>query len=65
MKVGGAVIFTDLESLYTKWFYGQLGIVETMGTKTHCRVMWLQPVKYFDSFTYFSDFPISSFEVAK
>mgnify|MGYP000606174699 CR=1 FL=1 len=65
MKVGDVVIFSDLESVYAKWFYGQIGIVKSCGRGSHCRVTWMQPVKYFNSFATFSDFPVKNFEISK
>ena len=68
MRPGDIVIFTD-EGRYAKWFYGQLGIAETCNYskdgKLHCRVNWLQPVKYFNNHTTFSDFPASYFQIYK
>ena len=64
MKIGDVVMFTDLKSIYAKWFYGQVGIVKSVGVN-HIRVTWLQPVKYYESFTTFSDFPMYSFGVSK
>ena len=70
MKVGDLVMFNNTESRYAKWFYGQFGIVKScsslpkgsLATK-HCRVTWLQPVRYFDGFSTYSDFSASDFEV--
>ena len=63
MKVGDLVMFVD-EGRYAKWFYGQLGICESSKPeKKACRVRWLQPVKYFNSFTSKSDFGWDKFEV--
>ena len=68
MKEGDLVMFID-EGRYAKWFYGQLGIVDscsyTKEGKLHCRVSWLQPVKYFESMTLTSDFPADNFKVCK
>ena len=66
MKVGDLVMFTD-KGRYAKWFFGQLGEVQSCGYssngKLHCRVKWLQPVKYFDGFATVSDFGADKFEV--
>ena len=66
MKVGDLVMFCNTNSRYAKWFYGQLGIVKSY-TKAlsggWCRVTWLQPVKYHDSFSTYSDFSSDNFEV--
>ena len=69
MKVDDVVIFTNIESTYAKWFYGQIGLVENYSTKpdgsASCRVRWLQPVKYFKTHSTVSDFSASNFEVHK
>lgn len=66
MKKGDLVMFSDTGN-YAKWFYGQMGVVESTSTaqsgELHCRVSWLQPVKYFDRFTKKSDFEASKFTV--
>ncbi|HIK67451.1 MAG TPA: hypothetical protein EYF95_05725 [Flavobacteriales bacterium] len=62
MCVGDIVMFID-EGRYAKWFYGKLGIVEQSTERTRsCRVRWLNPVKYFDSYTPISDFGWKYFE---
>ena len=68
MKKGDLVMFNNTESGYARWFYGQFGIVESYTSlakdgKKHCRVRWLQPVKYFDRFSTYSDFTADNFEV--
>jgi len=68
MKVGDLVMFNNVKSPYAQWFYGQLGIVEScpfpdIASSQHCRVTWLQPVRYFDSFSTYSDFKMNDFEV--
>jgi hypothetical protein len=66
MKVDDLVMFNNLESRYAKYFYGQFGIVESYTKKDgreSCRVKWLQPVKYFDSFSVCSDFSANDFKV--
>ena len=63
MKVGDLVMFID-EGTYAKWFFGQFGVVELASEKTRsCRVKWLNPVKYFNSYTSISDFGWDKFEV--
>jgi len=67
MKEGSVVMFID-EGRYAKWFYGQLGIVESYSEngfdgKAHCRVRWMNPVPYFDSHTQASDFSADKFQV--
>ena len=66
MKIGDLVMFVD-EGTYAKWFYGKFGVVESATEKTpgqgSCRVRWLQPVKYFTSYTSISDFGWDKFEV--
>jgi len=69
MKVGDLVMFNDGTSLYAKWFYGQLGIVESYTAvaksdgEAHCRVRWLAPVKYYGKHATYSDFAAANFEV--
>jgi len=63
MKKGDVVMFVD-EGRYAEWFYGQLGIVEKATEKTRsCRVRWLEPVKYFNNYTSYSDFGWDNFQV--
>jgi len=68
MKVGDIVMFID-EGTYAKWFFGQIAIVEKysgkVGTdgKYHCRVRWIQPVRYFDRMATVSNFCADKFEV--
>tara|TARA_Y100001970_G_scaffold271481_1_gene366935 strand:- start:55022 stop:55249 length:228 start_codon:yes stop_codon:yes gene_type:complete len=70
MQVGDLVMFNNPKSKYAKWFFGQFGIVKSYSEKQHvhgftrhCRVVWLQPVKYFDGFSKYSDFSAGDFEV--
>ena len=64
MKVGEIVMFVD-EGRYARWFFGQLGKIESMNEsqsgERHCRVRWLQPVKYHGKYTSVSDFGIKNF----
>tara|TARA_A200000159_G_scaffold128942_1_gene125035 strand:- start:180 stop:470 length:291 start_codon:yes stop_codon:yes gene_type:complete len=60
MKVGDLVQWTNAESRYAKWFYSQLGVIESINNG-HCRVKWCFPVKYYDSWTTSSDFGLSNF----
>ena len=66
MKIGDLVMFVD-EGTYAKWFYGQLAIAESVSKNKsgnwHCRVRWLNPVKYHDRYTTISDFGCERFEV--
>ena len=66
MKIGDIVMFVD-QGKYAKWFYGQLGRVESINYdasgKLHCRVSWLQPIKYFNNMTLVSDFAVDKFKV--
>lgn len=66
MKVGDLVMF-NCEGTYAKWFYGQLGIVASLGHSKegnlYCGVQWLQPVKYHGKFTSRSSFSVNKFEV--
>ena len=70
MKIGDLVMFNNIESIYAKWFYGQIGIVESYSERKDiiewrrsCRIVWLQPVRYYDSFSTYSDFSAGDFEV--
>jgi hypothetical protein len=64
VKVGDLVMFNNTESRYAKWFFGQFGIVVTIPNQhQYCRVTWLQPVRYFDGFSTYSDFCADDFEV--
>ena len=69
MKVDDLVIFMNRESRYAEWFYGQMGVIESVSYDKHrilrCRVSWLQPVKYINGFSLYSDFPASDFEVCR
>ena len=67
MKVGDLVMFTS-EGNYAKWFFGRFAIAESVSQSPssgewHCRVRWLEPVKYFDRYSTVSDFACSKFEV--
>ena len=67
MQIGDVVMFT-CEGSYAKWFYGQLAVVESYvqkgsDGKAHCRVRWMNPVRYFDKFATVSDFGADKFEV--
>ena len=69
MKLGDVVMFTD-KGRYAMWFFGRLGTVESYSPaapnstrSASCRVRWLEPVKYHDSETSFSDFSADKFEV--
>ena len=69
MKVGDLVVFVD-EGTYAKWFFGRLGEVASYTPKrvngrASCRVKWLQPVKYHNRYTSYSDFSADKFEVVK
>ena len=66
MKVGDVVMFID-RGTYAKWFFGQLAIAQSVSQNKsgdwHCRVKWLQPVKYHDRYTTVSDFGVNKLEV--
>ena len=67
VKVGDLVMFTAEGSRYAKWFFGQIGRVKRVSCKKspapYCRVEWLFPIQYYDSFSTISDFPIICYEV--
>ena len=66
MKEGDLVMFKP-EGTYAKSFGGKLAIVESCSYakdgKLHCRVRWIQPVKYFDKYSTISDFAADRFEI--
>ena len=66
MKVGDVVIFVD-KGTYAKWFFGQIGVVESSRVnsegKRHCAVRWLQPIDYFGRSCTFSHFSADKFKV--
>lgn len=67
MKIGDLVMFSNSESTYAKWFLGQFAEVQTCNYakdgKLHCRVKWLQPVKYFNKYSTISDFCADNFKI--
>ena len=65
MKVGDVVTFIDKESRYAKWFLYQIGVVEEISQNNtrYCRVRWINPVPYFNSYSTYSDFKQSCYEV--
>lgn len=69
MKVGDLVQFTNVNSTYAKWFYSHLAIATKVSVNSrgvpHCAVRWLQPVKYFESWTSTSHFKQANFTVMK
>ena len=65
MRVGDIVMFVD-KGRYAKWFFGQLAEVISytpVGSdgRPHCRVKWLQPVKYHTQKATISDFSADKF----
>ena len=67
MNIGDIVMFIG-DGTYAKWFFGQLGAVESYTPtgadgKSHCRVRWMQPVKYHNRLATISDFSTDKFEV--
>ena len=69
MKAGDLVMFVD-KGRYSRWFFGQFAVIESYTEKgsdgkAHCRVRWLNPVKYFDRFTTLSDFSADCFETCQ
>ena len=67
MEAGDLVRFID-KGTYARWFRGKVGlvtsyIVKGSDGKPHCRVQWLNPVKYHNGWTRSSDFAASRFEV--
>ena len=68
MITGDLVMFKP-EGEYGKWFGGKMAIVTHMSFgsdgKNHCRVKWLNPVKYFEGYATVSDFSCDKFEIIK
>ena len=69
MKVGDLVMWTG-EGRYARWFFGRLATVtrytsaaDAQNDHAHCRVKWVDPVKYHDRYTSVSDFRADNFEV--
>ena len=66
MKEGDLVMFKDTGT-YAKWFFGRFAKVVSCSYNSrgelHCRVKWLEPVKYFEMFATVSDFSADKFEV--
>ena len=66
MQAGDLVIFMD-EGTYAKWFYGQMGVIESTGYgkdgKLYLRVAWLQPVNYHGKMTLESNFCSDKFRI--
>ena len=69
MKVGDILMFVN-KGAYAKWFFGKIGKVEKytpLGSdgKSHCRVRWTKPVRYFGMLCTISDFCADKFEVLR
>ena len=69
MKVGDLVMFID-EGRYAKWFFGQMGevvnyVIRDSDGAAYCRVKWIRPVPYFNSYTGESSFSADKFKVIK
>lgn len=67
MKVGDAVMFTNQNSRYAKWFLGQIGEIQSYGYDSfgclHLSIKWMQPIEYFNEFATISNFAAKNFEV--
>jgi len=65
-KVGDIVMFKPTGK-YGKWFGGKLGTIERISYskngKLYFRVRWLEPVKYYDEYTPWSEFQADRFEI--
>jgi hypothetical protein len=65
INVGDAVMFKPAGT-YAKWFGGHIGFIESISYgsdgKWHCRVRWMNPVKYYDSCSSISDFCLNRFQ---
>jgi len=66
IEVGNLVMFKPAGT-YAKWFGGKFAKVESVSfgsdNRWHCRVRWIQPVKYHDKYTTISDFSTDRFLV--
>jgi len=65
MKVGDTVMFVS-EGRYARWFFGRFAVVENytaggVNGKPHCRVRWVEPVKYHGGLTSVSNFSVDKF----
>ena len=64
MKPGDIVTFMDEGSRYARWFFGKMGVVQSLSDAgLHCSVKWLTPVRYHNRDATVSSFQTSSFEV--
>ena len=61
-SIGDTVMWTNLESRYAKWFYSQIGVIESI-RNGHCRVRWCFPVEYHGRHTTVSDFSLNNFSI--
>ena len=66
MKVGDVVMFVD-EGRYKEYFYGKIGKVArskvNQNGEQYINVLWLHPVKYYDSYTESSSFNANKFKL--
>ena len=70
MKIGDAVMFIETEKYPA--FFGAIGIISQCSKAAangeidvshhHVRVCWIEPVKWFNRFSTFSDFPAKYFQ---
>jgi hypothetical protein len=58
--VGDTVMWTNIDSPYSRWFYSQVGIVESINNG-YCRVRWCFPVEYCGLQPRLSDFSLKNF----
>lgn len=66
LEIGDVVMFDpESKSSYVEYFGGKLAIVisSTINNsgENHVRVEWMEPVKYFDTYTKISDFGANHF----
>ena len=66
MKIGDLVMFKP-SGRYAEWFGGHIATVKSVSRsrsgELHCRVVWMKPVKYYNSYTPMSDFAASRFDI--
>ena len=60
MKVGDFVMFSNMESRYAKWFFGEFGTIES-ANNGHARVRWNRPITYHGKQASVSDFAQTDF----
>ena len=60
MSVGDFVMFSNMESRYAKWFFGEFGTIESTNNG-HARIRWNRSIMYHGRQTCVSDFAQTNF----